>query len=237
MAKKNKNQKSYYDKVHSWGRISSISALFVLLMFPVAITLYLGVIPDKTFLHFVLNGLIKVAPLYWALAVVEVIFYTPMLGAGGTYLSFVTGNIVNLKLPCAISAMENAKVKATSEEGDVISTIAIATSAIVTTVVLAVGIVAFAPFLDDFTNSPLLMPAFKQVLPALFGALGAGYFVKHWKLSFAPIFFMLAILIPFDDIGASTLLIPGIIASVVFAFIMYKIGFLDKKEKKAKKAK
>ena len=237
MAKKNKKQKSYYDKVHSWGRISSISALFVLLMFPVAITLYLGVIPDKTFLHFVLNGLIKVAPLYWALAVVEVIFYTPMLGAGGTYLSFVTGNIVNLKLPCAISAMENAKVKATSEEGDVISTIAIATSAIVTTVVLAVGIVAFAPFLNDFTNSPLLMPAFKQVLPALFGALGAGYFVKHWKLSFAPILFMLAILIPFDDIGASTLLIPGIIASVVFAFIMYKIGFLDKKEKKAKKAK
>ena len=237
MAKKNKKQKSYYDKVHSWGRISSISALFVLLMFPVAITLYLGVVPDKTFLHFVLNGLLKVAPLYWALAVVEVIFYTPMLGAGGTYLSFVTGNIVNLKLPCAISAMENAKVKATSEEGDVISTIAIATSAIVTTVVLAVGIVAFAPFLDDFTNSPLLMPAFKQVLPALFGALGAGYFVKHWKLSFAPILFMLAILVFVPDIGASTLLIPGIIASVVFAFIMYKIGFLDKKEKKAKKAK
>lgn len=231
MAKKTKKQKSYYDRVHSWGRISSISALFVLLMFPVAITLYLGVVPDKTFLSFVFNGLLKVAPLYWALAVVEVIFYTPMLGAGGTYLSFVTGNIVNLKLPCAISAMENAKVKATSEEGDVISTIAIATSAIVTTVVLAVGIIAFAPFLDSFTNSPLLMPAFKQVIPALFGALGAGYFVKHWKLSFAPILFMLAILVFVPGIGASTLLIPGIIASVVFAFIMYKIGFLDKKAK------
>ena len=231
MAKKTKKQKSYFDSVHSWGRISSISALFVLLMFPVAITLYLGVVPDKTFLSYVLSGLLKVAPLYWALAVVEVIFYTPMLGAGGTYLSFVTGNIVNLKLPCAISAMENAKVKATSEEGDVISTIAIATSAIVTTAVLAVGIIAFAPFLDTFTSSPLLMPAFKQVLPALFGALGAGYFVKHWKLSFAPILFMLAILVFVPDIGASTLLIPGIIASVVFAFIMYRIGFLDKKAK------
>lgn len=240
MAKKTKKQKSYFDKVHSWGRISSISALFVLLMFPMAITLYLmdyGLVPNKEFIYSIFSGLIKVAPLYWALAVVEVIFYTPMLGAGGTYLSFVTGNIVNLKLPCAISAMENAKVKATSEEGDVISTIAIATSAIVTTVVLAVGVVAFAPFLDSFTNSPLLMPAFKQVIPALFGALGAGYFVKHWKLSFAPIFFMLAILIFVPGIGASTLLIPGIIASVVFAFIMYKIGFLDKKEKKAKKAK
>lgn len=229
MAKKNKKQKSYYDKVHGWGRISTISALCVLLMFPVAICLYLGVFPRA---EFVLKGLAQVIPLYWTVAVVEVIFYTPMLGAGGTYLSFVTGNIVNLKLPCAISAMETAKVKATSEEGDVISTIAIATSAIVTTIILAIGVIAFAPFLDTFTNSPLLMPAFKQVIPALFGALGAGYFVKHWKISFAPILFMLLILGFFPTIGASTLIFPGIISSVLFAFLMYKVGFLDKKESK-----
>lgn len=232
MSKKNKQQKSYYDRVHSWGRISTLSALCVLLMFPMAICLYLGVFPRA---ELVFKGLLQVIPLYWTVAVVEVVFYTPMLGAGGTYLSFVTGNIVNLKLPCAISAMENAKVKATSEEGDVISTIAIATSAIVTTAVLAVGVIAFAPFLDTFTNSPLLMPAFKQVIPALFGALGAGYFVTHWKISFAPILFMLLILVFVPTIGASTLIFPGIIASVLFAFIMYKVGFLDKKEKKEKK--
>ncbi len=231
MSKKNKQQKSYYDRVHSWGRISTLSALCVLLMFPMAICLYLGVFPRA---ELVFKGLLQVIPLYWTVAVVEVVFYTPMLGAGGTYLSFVTGNIVNLKLPCAISAMENAKVKATSEEGDVISTIAIATSAIVTTAVLAVGIIAFAPFLDTFTNSPLLMPAFKQVIPALFGALGAGYFVTHWKISFAPILFMLLILVFVPNIGASTLIFPGIIASVLFAFVMYKVGFLDKKEKKQK---
>ena len=231
MSKKNKQQKSYYDRVHSWGRISTLSALCVLLMFPMAICLYLGVFPRA---ELVFKGLLQVIPLYWTVAVVEVVFYTPMLGAGGTYLSFVTGNIVNLKLPCAISAMENAKVKATSEEGDVISTIAIATSAVVTTAVLAVGVIAFAPFLDTFTNSPLLMPAFKQVIPALFGALGAGYFVTHWKISFAPILFMLLILVFVPTIGASTLIFPGIIASVLFAFVMYKVGFLDKKEKKQK---
>jgi hypothetical protein len=201
-------------------------------MFPVAICLHLGVFPEFSK---VLKGLAQVIPLYWTVAVVEVIFYTPMLGAGGTYLSFVTGNIVNLKLPCAISAMESANVKANSEEGEVVSTIAIATSSIVTTIVLAIGIIAFAPFLKTFTESPLLMPAFKQVIPALFGALGAGYFVAHWKISFAPILFMLLILVFVPTIGASTLIFPGIIASVLFAFIMYKVGFLDKKEKKAKK--
>lgn len=95
-----KQAKTYYDKVHTWGRISTVTALCVLLMFPMAICLYLGVFPpfEKVF-----QGLLKVIPLYWSVAVVEVIFYTPMLGAGGAYLSFVTGNIVNLKLPCAIS--------------------------------------------------------------------------------------------------------------------------------------
>lgn len=227
MAKKTtKSEKTYYDKVHNWGRISTVTALCVMLMFPVAICLYFGVFPP---FENVFKGLLQVIPLYWTVAVVEVIFYTPMLGAAGTYLSFVTGNIVNLKLPCAISAMESAKVKANSEEGEVISTIAIATSSIVTTIVLAIGVIAFAPFLKTFTESPLLMPAFKQVIPALFGALGAGYFVKNWRISFAPIIIMLIILVFVPTIGASTLIFPGIIASVVCAFIMYRVGFLDKK--------
>lgn len=225
---KTKTERSYYDKVHRWGRISTVTALCVLLMFPMAICLYLGVFPSAAK---VFQGLLKLIPLYWTVAVVEVIFYTPMLGAGGTYLSFVTGNIVNLKLPCAISAMESAKVKSNTEEGEVISTIAIATSSIVTTAILAIGIIAFAPFLESFTESKLLMPAFKHVIPALFGALGAGYFVKNWKISFVPIVFMLVILIFVPKIGASTLIFPGIVASVIGAFIMYKVGFLDKKEK------
>ena len=222
--KKNTN-KTYFDRVHLWGRISTISALCVLLMFPVAICLYLDVFPP---ISGILQGLLKLIPTYWTVAVVEVIVYTPMLGAGGTYLSFVTGNIANLKLPCAINAMEGAKVKANSEEGEVISTIAIATSAIVTTLVLAIGIIAFAPFLTTFTNSALLKPAFAQVLPALFGALGAGYFIKHWRISFFPIIVMIIVLVFAPTMGASTLLFVGIVASVGGALFMFKKGLLDK---------
>ncbi len=233
MAKKTKNQKSYYDRVHSWGRLSTISALCVLLMFPMAITLYLGVIPDGSFISKVFDGLIKLIPTYWTVAVVEVIVYTPMLGAGGTYLSFVTGNIANLKLPCAINAMNGADVKANSEEGEVISTISIATSSIVTTAILAIGVIAFAGsgLLETFTNSELLKPAFAQVLPALFGALGAGYFIKHWRISFFPIIIMIIVLIFSGTMGASTLLFVGIVTSVLGALFMYKMGWLDKTAK------
>ena len=226
MSKKNKAPKTYYDRVHSWGRVSTLSALCVLLMFPIAICLYLNVF---TPINGVLQGLLKLIPTYWTVAVVEVLVYTPMLGAGGTYLSFVTGNIANLKLPCAISAMEGANVKANSEEGEVVSTIAIATSSIVTTAILAIGILAFAPFLESFTNSPLLKPAFAQVLPALFGALGAGYFIKHWRISFFPIIIMIIVLIFSPGMGASTLLFVGIVASVGGALFMYNKGMLDKK--------
>ena len=113
MAKK--TNKSYFDRVHSWGRISTVTALCALLMFPIGICLYLNVFPP---INGILAGLLKLIPTYWTVAVVEVIVYTPMLGAGGTYLSFVTGNIANLKLPCAINALENAKVDAKSEEGE-----------------------------------------------------------------------------------------------------------------------
>ena len=145
-----------------------------------------------------------------------------MLGAGGSYLSFVTGNITNLKLPCAIGAMENAKVKANSEEGEVVSTIAIATSSIVTTIIIAVGVLVFKPFLASFTSSELLKPAFIQGQPALFGALAAGYFSKHWKSSIFPILVMLGVLLVAPTLDAGTLLIPGIIASVLGAFVMWK---------------
>ena len=223
-----KTEKSYIDRVHSWGRISTITALCALLMFPIAICIHLEVKPE---IEFILQGLLKLIPTYWTVAVVEVIVYTPMLGAGGTYLSFVTGNIANLKLPCAINAMEGADVKATSEEGEVISTIAIATSSIVTTIILAIGVIAFAPSLQSFTESELLKPAFAQVLPALFGALGAGYFIKHWRISFFPILVMIIVLIFSGGMGASTLLFVGIVASVGGALFMYNKGMLDKKAK------
>lgn len=220
---KTKAPKTYFDRVHMWGRISSVTALLVLFMFPVAITMYLDVSPD---VKAILTGASKLMIMYWPLAVVEVMVYTPMLGAGGTYLSFVTGNIANLKLPCAINAMEGANVKANSEEGEVVSTISIAVSSIVTTAILAVGIIAFAPFLESFTNSTLLMPAFKQVLPALFGALGAGYFYKHWKLSIFPIAVMLIVLVFAASMAASELLFVGIVASVGGALLMYKKGWV-----------
>ena len=216
--------KTFTDKMHTWGRIWTVSAIAVLFMVPLGITIYYNAWPEFSTLW---KALISVIPIYWATAIIEVITYTPLLGAGGTYLSFVTGNITNLKLPCALSALDRAKVKATSEEGEIISTIAIASSSITTTLVIAVGVLLFAPVLPKITApDSVIKPAFDYVIPALFGALGASYFSKHWKISILPILAGVIVYILAPSFAVGTLLFVTIVVSIAGALGMYKLGWI-----------
>lgn len=215
-----KKQKDYFDSVHIWGRVWSIGALLVLFSLPISISVCYNAWPEA---NFVFEALLKLVPLYWVTSIIEVITFTPMLGAGGAYLSFVTGNITNLKLPCALNAMEQAKVKSNSEEGEIISTIAVGASAITTTLIIAVGVILFSPVLDDLRNSETLKPAFSYVSAALFGALGASYLKKHWKISIFPVLVGIIILLIMPTFGVSTLLFVTIVAAVVGALVMSKL--------------
>ncbi len=213
-------KKTYMDKVHTWGRIWDIAALIFFLSIPVAVSVHLGVIPR---LGIVGKGLAALL-IFFVTGIIEVIAYSPMLGAGGTYLSFVSGNIMNLKMPCAINAMENAKVKANTEEGEVITTIAIASSIVVTTIVIAITVVIFAmnPSFSQLMSSDTFAPAFQQVTYTIFGSLAAGYFVKHWKISIFPIV-AVSVLLLFVDPGIGVLIPIGVILSMLGAHVMYKL--------------
>ncbi|MGN1418773.1 MAG: hypothetical protein ACI4W6_05540 [Acutalibacteraceae bacterium] len=215
-------KRTYLDSVHLYGRIWCILALLVFLMVPTAICVHLGVWPEG---KVVLKGLGSVAILFYPSAVLEVISYTPLLGAGGTYLSFITGNITNLKMPCALNAMENAKVRANSEEGEVISTIAIATSAIVTTLVIAVFIFIFAfnPKFKETISAGAASLAFRQITYTIFGAIAATYFIKHWKISIFPIAAVSILLIFAGTISIGILIFVGVALSLIGAQIMYKL--------------
>lgn len=170
---------SYNERTHIIGRFWIITALFAFLMIPVAISLKLNAFPQASV---VLKGLAPIALLFYPTAVIEVCTYSPMLGSGATYIAFVTGNINNLKLPCALSAMDSAGVNPNSDEGEILSTIAVAASSIVTTFIIAIGVIAFAPFLPRITApDSVLAPAFRQVVPALFGALGMSYMANTLK--------------------------------------------------------
>ena len=221
-----KNEMIYMDRVHRWGTAWNLSVMVILLLFPVAVGLVFGAAPD---LNGLLMGLLATAPMYWAVGVIETFTFIPMLGAGGSYLSFVTGNISNLKLPCAINALEQAGVKANSEEGEVVSTIAIAVSSIVTTVIILLGVLLITP-LTPVLEAPVLAPAFAQILPALFGGLGVAFISKNWRIAIAPVALMLILFIAIPALNSSTvgIMVP---VSVLFTLgvsrILYKKGLLD----------
>lgn len=216
---------SYIDSVHRDGRIWNLSVMFLLLMFPVSIALIFRVAPDWGAL---LKGLIPTVAMYWTVGAIETVTFVPMLGAGGSYLSFVTGNISNLKLPCALNALEQNEVSANSEEGEIISTIAIATSSIVTTLIIILGVVLIIP-LTPILSAPALQPAFQQILPALFGGLGVAFVSKNWKIAIAPILLMLVlfIFVPALDSSMVGMMVPvSALFTIAIARIFYKKGVL-----------
>ncbi len=217
-------EKTYIDRVHVWGRIWTITALLFLLCIPLAISIYYDAWPALSSLF---KGLLKIIPVFWTTAILEVVSYSPILGAGGTYLSFVTGNITNLKLPCALAAMESADAQPNTDEGEVITTIAVATSALVTTVIIALGVLLFTPILPKITaEGSVFAPAFQQVLPALFGSIGAGYFAKHFKISVLPIVIGVLILVIAPTLPTGTLVPITIVVALLGTQVMYKLKWV-----------
>ena len=144
-------------------------------------------------------------------------------------MSFVTGNISNLKLPCALDAMEKANVKANSEEGEIISTIAIAVSSIVTTLIIIIGVIFIQiSNLGVLLESEVLKPAFDQLLPALFGGLAVVFVSKNFKLALAPLLLMLILFIftPLSSGEVGIMAPVGVIFTLIIARIMYKKDML-----------
>ena len=220
-----KKNLSYIDSVHRDGRIWNIAVMLLLMAFPLTVAAVFGAAPDWGAL---VVGLLSTAPMYWAVGVIETITFVPMLGAGGSYLSFVTGNISNLKLPCAINALEQNEVSASSEEGEIISTIAIATSSIVTTIIILLGVILIVP-LSPILEAPVLEPAFAQMLPALFGGLGVAFVSMNWKIAIAPVVLMLIlfIFVPALNAGTVGIMVPvSVLFTIGVSRILYKRGVL-----------
>ncbi len=210
----------YRNSVHRVGRIWMSLGLLLLFLIPTSICIRYNAWPAMTD---VLRGLVGVVPIFWTVATIEVLTYVPMLGTGGSYLGFMTGNLTNLKVPCVLNALEAAGVKQGTEEAEVLSTIAIAVSSIVTTVIIAVGVLLLSQ-IRPFLESELLQPAFDNILPALFGALAAVYVSKNFKIALAPLVFMIVLFLCVPSLASSVgILVPvGALIAIGVSRVLYK---------------
>ena len=221
----NENQRKEYlekynNRTHIIGRVVSVITLILLIGAPFAMGIYLGAIPN---LGAVAKGFLSVGIVWTISSVVEFLIYTPMLGAGGSYLAFITGNLINMKIPCAVNAKDIVGAKSGTSENEIISTLSIATSSLVTIVVLALGVLLLVP-LQPILQSEALQPAFSNVVPALFGAMAYKYYRTNIKLSLVPLIIMsvLFILVPSLISSTSMMIIPSGAIAIGLAYLMFK---------------
>ncbi len=218
--KRDFSYESYLNGTHRLGRIFSVLTLIMLVGAPFAIGGILGAMPD---LAAAARGFIAVGLVWTVSAVVEYLVYTPMLGAGGSYLAFITGNLINMKIPCAMNAREMTGAKTGTAENEVISTLSIATSSLVTILVLALGVLLMIP-LQPVLQSEVLTPAFANVVPALFGAMACQYFRKDPRLAVVPMCAMtlLFMLVPSLTSSTSMMIMPAGALTITLAWLRWR---------------
>ena len=224
MNEKEKFFEDFNNGLHRIGRITMLLGILVLMAVPFVVA---GIYGASINVRGFWAGFAKVAIIYIPVSIVEFLVYGPMLGAGGSYISFITGNVTNMKIPCAMNARDIAGTQVGTPEHEIISTISTATSAIVTTLVIVVGVILLIP-LQPVLQSEVLAPAFDYVVPALFGALGLNYFTKSPQIAVIPVVLMsaLCIFVPSMISQTSILIIPSGALALLIGFLLFKKGKL-----------
>lgn len=223
----------YNLKSHIIGKIWMALAMLIFFAVPTTICLYFDVKPDMS----VMGTIAVIVPflINFLSGVFEPIIYSPMLGINSAYLAFITGNLSNLKIPCVVKAQEICGTKLGTEENEVVSTLSVATSTLVTTVIIAVFvlILAVSNVETAIKNTPWITPAFTCVVYALFGSLGGKYVVKNIKLAVFPLVIIVAfsLILGFASpkLVGSAYLFVGIAICAVFAILQ-----VVREKKKAK---
>lgn len=163
---------SFQAWAHKWGRIGTLIALIYMIGLPFVVLSAYGCMPS---LGEVINiGTISILMIYIPVGISEAISYTPILGAS-SYLTFITGNIMNLKLPVAVNAMKITKKEPNTPEGEAISSVAVAVSSIMTVIILALAAL-LSTWISPVFEFPSVKTASNYLIPALFGSLTLGLF-------------------------------------------------------------
>lgn len=210
----------YNKRTHLFGRIGLSIGVVLLVIAPFVMGLTLDAMPNMSAFA---KAFAQIAIIYIPSCIVEFLIYTPMLGAGGSYLGFITGNLINMKIPCALNARDIVGTKAGTTENEIVSTLSIATSSLVTIVVIAIGVLLIIP-LRPILEADVLQPAFNNVVPALFGAMAFQYFRKGKKIVVIPLILMtvLFVCIPSLISSVGTLMLLSGAITIGHSFILFR---------------
>lgn len=221
MSMEKTNNQSYHESftkpIIKVGRITLLLAVAFSFLPPLYLWIRYGALPP---LNAILTGWFLIASIYGTYYFIEPISFFPILGVAGTYMSFLSGNIGNMRLPCAAVAQEALKVEPGSEKAELVATLGIAGSIITNLIVVTIAAIAGNQLMAIFP--PVVVKAFEYVLPSIFGAMFAMFAVKYPKYGGFAITVTLFLLGVVQVLPVWVLIPVCVFSTIAFAIFAYK---------------
>ena len=167
----------------------------------------------------VLAGWGMVALSFGAFYIVEPISYYASLGLTGTYLSFLSGNIGNMRVPCATMALETTDSEPGTLQAEVASTMAICGS-IITNLIATTAAVLICSVVVSVLPDIVVSALTKYAAAAIFGGTFGTYALKYPKVAIFGIGLALAMKFLLSP-PAWVLIVVSVFGSLGFARLMY----------------
>lgn len=233
MEKKNFQLTDYDSRIYRFGRISTILFLLILICVPLSMSLIWGVEVD---ILTTAKAFITPFAMFLVVGTVEVFTLAPILGPGGTFLSFNNGNTTNMTMPATVNSLKVSGYTAGTREAEIVSLIGASTSVIVSKTIIFIGMLSISVILP-ILQTPVLQPAFENFMPALLGALAIPMFKKDWKTAAVPaaIVAIVTIILGYSTIeGIEPLIMPLFLAIAVWwKYVQYKKAKAKKEQQTA----
>lgn len=165
---------NYLKKTHTYGRIATIIAMAVMLGIPTVVCAVYDIWPDFAAVIAAAGPMLAI---FVPSALSEVVSFTPITGSAG-YIASIMGNVSNIKFPCALNAMERTNSPSGTERGEAVAMCAMCVSGIVTTVIVALGVLLLVP-LQPVLTTPTVSIATRYIMPALMGSMATSFFMNR----------------------------------------------------------
>lgn len=186
----NNYEKSFTKPIIRYGSLTNLLAIPLCFIPAIYLWLVKGAFPGW---NNILTGWMYVASMFAIYSVVEPICYFPILGLPGTYMSFLSGNIGNMRVPCAVVAQESLGVEPGTKKAELIATLGIAGSIFTNTIMVTIAAIGGAALMSIFP--PVVLTAFKYVSSAIFGAMFAMFASKNLKYGVFALVVVMAMLL------------------------------------------
>lgn len=207
-----------------YGRLTLSLGIIAALVPGIILSFGFGIMPPISALLASTMAIVSMsAPNY----IIEPVSYSPILGIPGTYMSFLSGNISNMRLPCSIASQKAAEVESGTEEGSIISTIGIAVSILVNISILTIGVILGGSVLSKIPAE--VVEKLNLILPALFGSVFGQVFLQDKKLGLVAIVISVLTIILSKQgiIPQSLVVLICVFGTILIARAMYKDKLSD----------